>query len=350
MRTRTIRCGVAVALAIVMPAVAAGGVGAASRAAPASLPAARAPGPPAGIAITVGSARAGGAIPVRILDGAGANELTASVCATPPAGVRTCANAPFAAGQRSVAVRVHAVRPGGWTVSVEVTAAGAATPTAARTVTRWVAPRYGRLRLLAAGDSEMQILDGMLAQDLARHGVNVTPDAHISTGLSNPWLFNWPLHAAGQVPSLRPDVTVVFIGPNEGYALRDGHTQVNCCSPAWVAGYANLVAQMMRTYLRGSAGRVYWVLGPTPGRADLRPVIDDVNAGIRAAAARFPGRVGLIAAGAFFTPGDRYRNYMTYRGQGLTIHEPDGIHLSASSDQLLAGIITRRLIADRVLR
>ena len=41
---------------------------------------------------------------------------------------------------------------------------------------------------------------------------------------------------------------------------------------------------------------------------------------------------------------------MTYAGHGLTIHEADGIHLSAASDAILAQLIAHRLVSDRVVR
>jgi hypothetical protein len=242
-------------------------------------------------------------------------------------------------------VPVPVPRPGGWRISVQ-TAYGYR-----RSTLVWVSHPGGRIRLLAAGDSEMQILDGLLAHGLDGHGVDVTSDARISTGLTNPFFFSWVHHAARQAPVLRPDVTVIIMGANDGYSVAGpGARQVGCCGAAWSAGYANLVAHMMRIYLRGAAGRVYWVLLPAPRPANFRSVFNAVNAGIRAAAARFPGRVGLIDANAFFTPGNRYRDYMVYRGHGFTIHESDGIHLSAASDAVAATIITRRLRADRVIR
>jgi hypothetical protein len=221
----------------------------------------------------------------------------------------------------------------------------------AETAVIWAMHPGGRIRLLAAGDSEMQILDGFIGQHLSRYRVSVTSDARISTGLTNPSFFSWPHHALQQARSLRPDVTVLFMGANDGFSVTGDHGQpVGCCGAAWSAGYANLVAAMMSIYLEGNAGRVYWFLLPTPRPANFKSLFDAVNAGIRAAAERFPGRVSVIDANAFFTPGDRYRNYMSYRGHGFTIHESDGIHLSTASDAIDAAIVTQRLRADHLIR
>lgn len=220
---------------------------------------------------------------------------------------------------------------------------------ARRTV--WVAYPSGHIRLLAAGDSEMQILDNLIAQDLAPHGATVSSDARISTGLTNSFFFNWPSEARRQASALRPDVSVVFMGANDGFSVAgpDGK-QVACCGPVWSAGYANLASEMMAALLRGRGGRVYWFLLPAPRPANFRSVFDGVNRGIREAARRFSGRVALIDANAFFTPGNRYRDYMTYHGQGFGIHESDGIHLSPASDRIAAALILSQLRKDRVIR
>lgn len=290
-------------------------------------------------------ARAGGTMTIRLRDRWATGELPLTVCVTPPGGRRDCSPWRLRRGQSRRILRIRVPRPGGWLTTV-LTRYGFK-----RSALVWASHRGGRIRLLAAGDSQMQILDGFMAQDLARYGVDVTSDARISTSLTNPGFFSWPNHARQQAPRLRPDVTVFFIGANDGFSVAGpGGQAVGCCSAAWSSGYANLVAEMMRIYLRGNAGRVYWFVLPAPRPANFQSVFNAVNAGIEQAARRFPGRVGLIDANAFFTPGDVYRNYMVYRGQGFVIHEADGIHLSTASDVIDAQIVTRRLLTDRVLR
>jgi lysophospholipase L1-like esterase len=287
--------------------------------------------PGAGIAVWLGDRWKIGRLPLRI-------------CVTAPGATPACSRWHLHADQRSRKVELPDPRPGGW----QVTVGTAYHQQFRRTV--WVEHGSGRLRLYAAGDSEMQILDTDIAQDVAHNRVAVSSDARISTGLTSS-LFNWQAEARSRASALKPDVSVVIIGANDGFDVAGpGGRRVGCCGPDWSAGYANLVAEMMRTLLRGQAGRVYWVVLPAPSPANFHSVFDAVNAGIRQAASRFPGRVGLIDANAFFTPGDVYRNYMTYHGRGFVIHEADGIHLSASADVVLAQLIKQRLIADHVIR
>jgi lysophospholipase L1-like esterase len=290
-------------------------------------------------------ARVGRSISVRLTDRWGLGGLAVRVCLAPPGAATDCRAWPLANGQTRRSISLATPRPGGWNVKV-------ATPYGQRIKRQvWATHPGGRIHMLLDGDSEMQILDTFIGQQLSPHGVSTSSDAQISTGLTNSTFYNWQAQARRQAAALRPDVSVVIMGANDGFGtVGPGGKHETCCGPAWSAGYANLVAEMMRTLLRGNAGRVYWFLLPTPRPGNFKSLFDGVNRGIKAAAARFPGRVALIDANAFFTPGDRYRDFMTYRGSGFTIHEADGIHLSASADRVAVALLMARLRADRVIR
>jgi lysophospholipase L1-like esterase len=275
----------------------------------------------------------------------GIGDLPLRICITPPGGTPACKQSSLRSDQSRQVVRFTAPRPGGWRVDVS-TRFGDHTR-----ATVWVSHPGGRIRLLATGDSEMLVLDSYLATDLASHGVDVTSDARSGTALTVTYAFNWETHARHEASAVRPDVTVMFIGANDSYEVSGPHGRpIYCCGSAWSAGYAKLVAKMMRSYLRGNAGRVYWFLLPTPRPRDFQYLFDGVNSGIRQAAKQFPGRVALIDANAFFTPHNHYRNQMTDHGYGFTIHEPDGIHLTTISDIFAADLVVKQLLADRVIR
>jgi len=295
------------------------------------------------VAITA-RARVGQKLTIRLRDRWGIGAIPVKICVSAPGARNACSSWWLRTGEQRRVIRLPAPRPGGWRVTV----ANRYGRAAHRLV--WVTHAGGRIRLLAAGDSEMQILDDFLGQSLGAHGVNVTNDARISTGLTNSFFFDWQSHARQQAATLKPDVTVMFMGANDGFAVPGPHGQVQCCGRGWSVGYANLVAQMMSTYLRGSAGRVYWVELPVPRPGNFKALFGAVNAGIRGAARRFPGRVALIDAASFFTPGGAYRDFMSYHGQGFAIHEPDGIHLSIASDRVALQLIVRQLLRDRVIR
>ena len=83
--------------------------------------------------------------------------------------------------------------------------------------------RGGRLRILATGDSMIQILDSFLQQRLQRGRVRVRKESHISTGISKPSMLNWNNKARSQARGVRPDASVVFLGANDGFPIGRSH-------------------------------------------------------------------------------------------------------------------------------
>ena len=161
--------------------------------------------------------------------------VAARVCTAQPGGVRRrCRSVRLAAGQVRAAFRFHPSRPGRYPVTVQ--------GPAGRLVHRVliVRPSTRRLRVLATGDSMIQIIDGDLQRRLGDRGpVSVRSDAHISTGISKPFMFDWIAHARGSARTLHPDVTVMFLGANDGFPMgtRSGR-KAPCCGGEWVREYA----------------------------------------------------------------------------------------------------------------
>ncbi len=198
--------------------------------------------------------------------------------------------------------------------------------------------RHARLRLLATGDSMIQIVDSDLKARL-RGRARVTSDARVSTGLSKPLLLNWPLHARRQVAARRPEVTVVFIGANDGFAIGG----VPCCGARWIGRYAGRVRAMMDDYRRGGAGHVYWLTLPTPRSAAWKRIYHAVNIAIRRAAGGFPAdEVTVVDLVRVFTPGERFRASI----HGRVVRQGDGVHLNVAGAAIAARLLMRRLRAD----
>jgi hypothetical protein len=196
----------------------------------------------------------------------------------------------------------------------------------------------------------IQIIDGFLEQRLQSARVGVHSDARISTGISKPFMLNWPLHARAQARRLKPDVTVVFIGANDGFPLRtrSGH-RVACCGSAWIGAYARRASGMMTSYARRGAGSVYWATLPAPRSASFRRVYRAVNAALRDAARRHPGEVHLIRLARFFTPGYRFRQSVRWHGRVVSVRQADGVHLNVSGASIAAALIIRAMRRDGVV-
>lgn len=224
-------------------------------------------------------------------------------------------------------------------------AAGAlSSPT--RSARRPLFTRLPRLRLLATGDSMIQIIDGYLKQRVGRlRGATVRSDAHIGSAISKPGQLDWVRKARGQSSGFKPDVTVMFLGANDGFPLGGAR----CCDEPWVAAYARRVEAMMRSYLRGGRSYVYWLTLPTPRRAEFVRIYSRVNAAVKRAARRVGGGVRVIDIARVFTPGGRFRQRITFRGKTITARQADGVHLSTAGASVAATLIIDRLRADHAL-
>jgi lysophospholipase L1-like esterase len=274
-----------------------------------------------------------GRIRVVVRDRWKVGDASPRICVRAPARKRVCRSAAIAGGRRT-ARRDFRVRSGGlWSVSV-----GA--------VTQRVYFRPARkLRLLATGDSMIEYVDTYLKQRLGKRSFGVRSDPRVSTGLSKPFLLNWPRLAARQARKVHPDVTVVFIGANDGFPFGS----VDCCGDAWVNAYAKRVESMMRAYARNGRGLVYWLTLPAPRPAQWRPIYPAVNRAIKRAAARVRATTRVIDLAKTFTPGNRFRQSMTWHGRRVTVRQPDGVHLSAAGASIAETIVQRALRKDGVL-
>lgn len=203
------------------------------------------------------------------------------------------------------------------------------------------APARRRLhRLLVTGDSMSQPLDLDLARAFDPHGVAVTRDPHIGTGISTTLLLDWGKESVHQVRQDHPDAVVVFIGANDGYSMPGpGGHQVACCSAEWAAIYASRIRQMMNTYRQAGIARVYWLTLPAPREAARERIALVVNAAIDVAAEPWRDQVRVIDTVPVFTPGERYRDSMSVGGRPTIVRQSDGIHLNDAGSQLAAQLV-----------
>jgi hypothetical protein len=290
-----------------------------------------------------GHAAVGTTAHLRVSDTWRQGDVRFTLCTDPPAVAPACRGLALRAGQRTVSVPVPVDSPGRWLVSLR-TVAG-------EHVSQSIDAAHpgGALRLLATGDSEIQYIDTDLAAGLASHRVRVTSDARVGTGISKIAQLDWVRHAAVQSATVRPDITVMFIGANDGFALRSPHgAWVNCCSAAWIGLLAQRVGRMMGEYLRNGRGRVYWFTLPIARDATHAMLFRAVNRAYIAAAARYRDGVHLVRADLLFTPGGRFTQSIPYHGHEVSVRAPDGIHLDPAGAQIAAATVIADLRRDRI--
>jgi lysophospholipase L1-like esterase len=283
--------------------------------------------------------RAGRPLTILLVDRWKLGGVRSHACARGPLNRKRCRTLNLHEHRTRAAWRFRPGLPGNWRIRVR-------TPSApARQGIAHVRPANGRLTLLATGDSMIQIVDGFLKQRLQSERVGVFSDARISTGISKPFLLNWPFHAKQQAAQRHPDVTVMFIGANDGFALHGA----NCCGKAWIRAYANRVSGMMTTYARHGAGSVYWALLPAPRDGNFRRVFPAVNQALRDAARRHPGEVHLVRLPHRFTPGFRFHQYIRWHGRYVSVRQPDGVHLNVTGASIAATLIIQQMRRDGVI-
>lgn len=282
----------------------------------------------------------GRTVRVAVRRGEDAGRYEARLCVAPPALGWDCRRLVFRDGVRRLTPEVTFAAPGRWLFQVRNNRQRV------REATR-VASR-GKLNVLVTGDSMAQIFDHYMADGLGG-GAAVRSEAHISTGLSKPSMLDWVANARGQAARIKPDVTVVFIGANDGFPMgTPSGATAPCCGGDWIDEYARRAAQMMRSYRRGRAGRVYWLTLPAPRGGSFRTVFGPVNAAIRKATRRTRG-AQVVPIDRIFTPGFVYRDAIMWGGRYVGVRQGDGVHLNNAGASIAAQKVIRRMRANRIL-
>ncbi|MEA2422474.1 MAG: uncharacterized protein QOF55_1573, partial [Thermoleophilaceae bacterium] len=174
-------------------------------------------------------------------------------------------------------------------------------------------------RVLATGDSMIQIVDSFLAQKLGPRHFRVHSDAHVGTGISKPRQLNWVAHARSIARSYRPTATVVFIGANEGFPLSFEGRRRNCCTRAWRQAYALRAEAMMKSFERGGSSPVYWLTLPAARPGYWNHIYRSVNLALLSASKRAGEDVRLLDMGRVFTPSGHFQQTIVRRGRRISV-------------------------------
>jgi hypothetical protein len=196
------------------------------------------------------------------------------------------------------------------------------------------------LRLWVGGDSMAQVF-GESVQRMAidRGDVAATLDYRISTGLSRPDYFDWPLHLQNDVLASHPEVVVITFGANDSQSLSIDGNVYSPSDPEWLAEYRRRVAAAMDE-LRGDGRLVIWVGQPVMrdgGFSARMAALDEIYA----SEAQSRPWVKFIDTRQLFA--DASGNYSAYLagpdGQPVLMRQQDGIHLSRGGGDRLAAAV-----------
>jgi hypothetical protein len=208
----------------------------------------------------------------------------------------------------------------------------------------------GSGRVLATGDSMIQIVDGFLARSLRPQHFRLRSDAHIGTGISKPFLLDWVTHARHIARAYRPSASVVFLGANEGFPLRFEGRLRSCCSRAWRQAYALRAQAMMHSLSRGGERPVYWLTLPAARARNWARIYKSVNLALTSASKREGEAIRLLDMGAVFTPSGRFQQTIVRDGRRISVRQADGIHLNVAGARIAARIVVRHMRRDHLFR
>lgn len=273
---------------------------------------------------------------VRIVDRWRLGGIHARLCMISPLGGRSCETVAFAAAVDAATRPFRPLVRGDWRVELEVRSyrVRATLAVGVRRVDRAAPPT-----MLATGDSTMGGVDSFLADDLGQRA-NVVSD--VMPGFSISLASGWSSIISGQVRRLRPSVTVISLGANEGFPMRTaGGTQHSCCDAAWVAEYARRVRTIMGIYARHGRGRVIYLTIAAPRVAARAVITAAVNTAIVKAADGLVG-VRVLRMDLLFSP-HGYQPAIRYRGREVSVRAPDGVHLDVAGTAIEAQQVVNAL-------
>jgi hypothetical protein len=196
------------------------------------------------------------------------------------------------------------------------------------------------LRLWIGGDSMAQDF-GASVERLASSRGTFTPtlDYRISTGLTRPDYFNWPVHLRDDVLPSEPDIMVIIFGANDAQPMEiDGQVhQVR--DPEWQEEYRTRVGTTM-DLLRAEGRRIIWVGQPRMRASDFDERMGILD-GIYASEAESRPWIRFLDSRPVLSDEDgEYAAYLPgANGQQELARQGDGIHLSRfGADRLAAAV------------
>ncbi len=276
---------------------------------------------------------------IGVTDGWHRGDFRTRVCLRYPAAKLTCRDVTFAPGVDFAEARFRLRKRGRWRVELQVRSFRIRDTIAVGV--RKAAPRKLLPKVLATGDSTMQSVGAALSDELGDTAAFVSD---VRPGLELSGANDWAPIATSQAASVRPNVTVLSIGANEGLPVLGVDGVHNCCDAGWSAEYQRRMQATMRTYARKGLGRVLVLTIPAPRDPRRAAVVATVNAAIVAAGLALG--VEVLRMDLLFSP-NGYQDAIRYDGRDVAVRDADGVHLNAAGARIAAHAVAQAIRAPR---
>lgn len=202
----------------------------------------------------------------------------------------------------------------------------------------------GQLTVLEVGDSLGIDLGWGLEWALANDpSVHVVADAKGDSGLVNTAFYDWPAVLESELQSVHPKIVVVFLGANDHQSFYANGVYDAFGSPQWIAQYTSRVDAMM-TEATAAGAEVLWVGMPIMQPTSLNQAMQQVDAIYEHEAATHPHVTYLSSWDLFTTPSGQFNaGSASVNGTLMTLRTPDGVHLAAGGEDLLALAVVKEM-------
>ncbi len=224
------------------------------------------------------------------------------------------------------------------------------TPTTTQAL-RTVSPSKPLL-VWAGGDSlgeyvgsrlQYRIIDTDLAQ--------VALDYHISTGITRPDYFDWPVELSSVMdaegdPSMRPEALIFMAGGNDDQPMMNGERKLLTNSPAWLREYRHRVAVMMDiTAYEGV--RFYWVGLPPMREPRREQIATNINDILAEEASKREWVTFLDIRPLLLNEDGVYDQYIVGPdGEPHKARERDGVHVTSQASQWISALLWELIQQD----
>jgi hypothetical protein len=197
----------------------------------------------------------------------------------------------------------------------------------------------GNCKFLLIGDSlGNNLAYGMIPQLKNYPNLTFIRQAKASTGLSNPWFYNWPNNLATFLKTYKPNLVVVFLGANDrqDYVI-NGVRQV-FGSDAWKKTYRANITKIAKA-ATSSGAYVLWIGMPIMKPFNYAKGITFIDQQFDAAVPLVPGAIYLPTRAFTADASGAYREGALVNGKYAQIRGEDGIHFTAMGQQVMATFV-----------
>lgn len=186
----------------------------------------------------------------------------------------------------------------------------------------------------------------LVALSQPTHVIDAVLDYKVSSGLSRPDFFNWPLRLQAQMQSFDPHVAVAMFGTNDGQSVEYQGKVLQFNTRAWLALYHQRVGQAMDILIGSRHRQVWWIGLPIVRSGAFSKVIRVLDSVYQTEAATRPDVHWVDTYRMFADKSGRYQDYLPGpSGKTELMRQSDGIHFSRPGADMAANVVLDQIKA-----